>query len=123
MGWEENHEIAAFPNVPPFHQPMKQTTHRRRFSKGTFTSEGCNFYYSIWYGGGCPRHLQCHPFGCTFEGFIQESGRAGRNDNYAFSTVYYHAMDISAVATENTMRSYCRNNDQCRRCIILIQSG
>ncbi|VDI76498.1 Hypothetical predicted protein [Mytilus galloprovincialis] len=39
---------------------------------------------------GAPRSLN---------GFMQESGRAGRDGNAAFSIVYYHNMNISASAT------------------------
>lgn len=53
----------------------------------------------------------------SFHGFYQESGRAGRNASMqAYSLVYYHPMDISAIATDADMRGFCLNEtDICRR--------
>ena len=48
----------------------------------------------------------------TFEGFYQESGRAGRNpDMQAYSIVYYHKSDVSRKATDIGMRNYCYAED------------
>ena len=57
----------------------------------------------------------------TFDGFIQEVGRAGRDGNQAYSTIYYHAIDTSVVCTDAAMRTYCINSGKkCRRDLILL---
>ena len=44
----------------------------------------------------------------TFEGFYQESGRAGRDPNMeAYSIVYFHKSDVTEQATDTQMRDYC----------------
>ena len=44
----------------------------------------------------------------TFEGFYQESGRAGRNPSIvAYSIVYYHLCDVTKMATDDRMRDFC----------------
>lgn len=40
----------------------------------------------------------------SVQGFMQESGRAGRNNKFAVSVVYYHPVVISATATDDHMR-------------------
>lgn len=50
----------------------------------------------------------------SVQGFMQESGRAGRDNNFAVSVVYYHPVDISATATDDHMRHYCKLTS-CRR--------
>jgi superfamily II DNA helicase RecQ len=60
----------------------------------------------------------------TFEDFVQESGRAGRNGNQAYSIVYYHRFDTSLIATDTAMQNYCRNETQiCLRQLILLHFG
>ncbi|XP_070551389.1 ATP-dependent DNA helicase Q1-like [Ptychodera flava] len=55
----------------------------------------------------------------TFEGFTQEAGRAGRNGQQSYSTVYFHAVDTTLCATDITMQKYCKSQDICRRKILL----
>jgi superfamily II DNA helicase RecQ len=44
----------------------------------------------------------------SFEGFYQESGRAGRDPSMnAVSVMYYHMLDIGKNATDDKMRAYC----------------
>lgn len=37
----------------------------------------------------------------SVQGFMQESGRAGRDNKFAVSVVYYHPVDISATIYSN----------------------
>ncbi|CAG2188966.1 unnamed protein product [Mytilus edulis] len=59
---------------------------------------------------GAPRSLN---------GFMQESGRAGRDGNAAFSIVYYHNMNISVSATNVPMHDYCKLK-LCRRHFLIM---
>ncbi|CAC5391208.1 recQ [Mytilus coruscus] len=59
---------------------------------------------------GAPRSLN---------GFMQESGRAGRDGNAAFSIVYYHNMNISVSATNVPMHDYCKLK-LCRRQFLIM---
>lgn len=54
----------------------------------------------------------------SFQGFMQESGRAGRDNNFAPSIIYYHPVDISATATDDYIRQYCKLTS-CRRQYLL----
>lgn len=54
----------------------------------------------------------------SVQGFMQESGRAGRDNKFAVSVVYYHPVDISATATDDHMRHYCKLTS-CRRQYLL----
>ncbi|CAC5376271.1 unnamed protein product [Mytilus coruscus] len=59
---------------------------------------------------GAPRSLN---------GFMQESGRAGRDGDAAFSIVYYHNMNISVSATNVPMHDYCKLK-LCRRQFLIM---
>lgn len=56
----------------------------------------------------------------SVQGFMQESGRAGtcRDTKFAVSVVFYHPVDISATATDDHMRHYCKLTS-CRRQYLL----
>lgn len=53
------------------------------------------------------------PSGC--EMYIQETGRAGRNGERAFATLYYSKRYISHSFIEPDIIEYCKNNYSCRR--------
>jgi len=54
----------------------------------------------------------------TFQGFMQESRRAGRDNHQSESIIYYHPIDISTTATDNNMREFCKLKI-CRRNYLL----
>ena len=50
--------------------------------------------------------------------YIQETGRAGRDDSPAYATLYYNRHDISGAVSCHTgpaMKGYCNNSSECRR--------
>jgi hypothetical protein len=48
----------------------------------------------------------------SFEGFYQESGRAGRDCTIkSYSIVYFHKSDVTQIATDDRMRDYCHGQD------------
>lgn len=56
------------------------------------------------------------------EHYQQETGRAGRNGQFATATMYFNSNDIAAnvEGMDDSMRNLCRNQDEkCRRKIIL----
>ena len=59
----------------------------------------------------------------TFEGYFQESGRGGRNSEmepHSQSIVYYHAIDVSSIATDKNMSDFCVNSSKiCRRKLLV----
>lgn len=52
------------------------------------------------------------------ESYIQESGRAGRDEKQALAILYYGALDMSSVHVQNEMKDYCKLNE-CRRKYLL----
>lgn len=50
----------------------------------------------------------------SIQGYMQQSGRAGRDGKTSLSVVYYHPADISTVATDSSTREFCLLNT-CRR--------
>jgi len=73
-------------------------------------------------GIDCPDIFMVINWGASrsFEGYYQESGRAGRNPILsAYALMYFHGIDIAEKATEKEMREYCTNpTNKCRRQII-----
>ena len=56
------------------------------------------------------------------EHYLQETGRAGRNGQFATATMYFNSNDIAAnvEGMDDSMRNLCRNQDkECRRKFIL----
>ena len=56
------------------------------------------------------------------EHYLQETGRAGRNGQFATATMYFNSNDIAAnvEGMDDSMRNLCRNQDEeCRRKLIL----
>ncbi|XP_061186069.1 ATP-dependent DNA helicase RecQ-like [Saccostrea echinata] len=55
----------------------------------------------------------------SVNGFMQESGRAGRDNSPSQSIVYYHPIDVSVTATDDQMRQYCKLKS-CRRHYLIL---
>ena len=56
------------------------------------------------------------------EHYLQETGRAGRNGQFATATMYFNSNDIAAnvEGMDDSMRNLCRNQgEECRRKLIL----
>jgi len=58
---------------------------------------------------GCPRSLK---------EFVQQSGRAGRNGDQAFSVLYYQPQNVSSKCTDAAFKTFVKA-EKCRREIIL----
>ncbi|XP_061177774.1 putative ATP-dependent DNA helicase Q1 [Saccostrea echinata] len=54
----------------------------------------------------------------SIQGYMQQSGRAGRDGNRSVSVIYYHPADISTVATDSHTREFCLLKS-CRRQFLL----
>lgn len=50
----------------------------------------------------------------TFQSYMQQSGRAGRDGIQSLSLVYYHPVDVSKIATDENCRTFC-TTQSCRR--------
>lgn len=50
------------------------------------------------------------------DSYVQETGRAGRDDKYSAATVFYKASDN--LYTSKAMVNYCVNNHACRRFLL-----
>ncbi len=66
----------------------------------------------LWHGVRLPKCSQCSP-STDLEGYIQESGRDGRDGETCESTIMYHQSD--KAHTTKVMVEYCENNSSCRR--------
>jgi superfamily II DNA helicase RecQ len=54
----------------------------------------------------------------SIDGYMQQSGRAGRDGNPSWSVTYYHPSDISTIATDRHTREFCLL-ESCRRKYLL----
>ena len=52
------------------------------------------------------------------ESYVQEVGRAGRDNHPAKAILYYHTLDFTAH-TRKLMKEYCQNSVTCRRELLL----
>ncbi|XP_062567361.1 uncharacterized protein LOC134229631 [Saccostrea cucullata] len=50
----------------------------------------------------------------TFQSYMQQSGRAGRDGLQSLSVIYYHPTDISKTATDENCKTFC-TTQSCRR--------
>lgn len=50
--------------------------------------------------------------------YLQETGRAGRDGMPSVAVLYYNNTDLGQIEDE-AIKEYCRNNDTCRRKILL----
>lgn len=57
------------------------------------------------------------------ETYIQETGRAGIDNNAAFATLFFSKKDLSYSFIEQSMVDYCNNNGICRRQILFKDFG
>ena len=81
---------------------------------------GC--YCSIRYGFGLSNIRRVIYWGppSNLEGYIQETGRAGRDRGTATAILFYSKLDIGCVYVEDTMKNYCKNRTTCRCTLLFI---
>ncbi|KAK3101805.1 hypothetical protein FSP39_006474 [Pinctada imbricata] len=56
----------------------------------------------------------------NIQGYMQQSGHAGRDGTQSLSIIYYHPSDISTVATDTQTREFCLLQS-CRRKFLIQQ--
>ena len=71
-------------------------------------------------GIDCPNVRQVIHWGppSDLEMYIQETGRAGRDGQLSFASLYYNRRDISFSFMEPEVVAYCNNAQMCRREIL-----
>ena len=56
----------------------------------------------------------------TIEGYVQESGRCGRDKKNASAMLFYTGKDFSGFSAPNkSIKQYCNNDDKCRREVLM----
>lgn len=80
---------------------------------------------TIAFGMGidCPKVRQVIHWGVSddIEMYVQESGRAGRDGNFAHCLVLYGARDLDKRIVSEGMINYCKNKDSvCRRDLLFV---
>ena len=53
------------------------------------------------------------------ESYLQETGRAGRDNYSAKAMLYYAKSDLKVQHIEESVKAYCRNMEICRRELLL----
>ncbi len=72
-------------------------------------------------GLDCPnvRHIIHWGVPDDVESYLQETGRAGRDELPARATLYYGGRDMSGFHVNDTMKDYCKLKGECRRSFLL----
>ena len=53
------------------------------------------------------------------ESYLQETGRAGRDNQPAKAILYHNKSDLKVQHIQESMKAYCRNTELCRRGLLL----
>ena len=82
-------------------------------------------FATIAFGMGldCPnvRHVIHWGVPSDIESYLQETGRAGRDDQPSRATLYFTGKDFSGLRVEESMKQYCLLKDGCRT--FLLKEG